>query len=498
MNTKYFWSILIVIGIASCSEEEFGPVIIPPPALDAGSADFSNYVAIGDSQTAGFTDGALFMAGQINSAPNILAQNMSTIGGGSFLQPLTSDNIGGLLYAGFVIESLTNRFYFDLGTFLPALLPGVPTTDVTNVLSGSFNNMGVPGAKSFHLLAPGYGNVVGVPLGLSSPYFARFASSGTTTILADAMAQAPSFFTLWVGSLDVTSYALAGGDGVNQEGNYDPSTYGFNDITDPTVFGQTFGGIVGALASTGAQGVIANIPNPLLLPYFHVVPYNPIPLDAATAALLNQGYLQYNGGLLQMEGLGAITTAERIVRTVQFAEGDNAVVMIDEYLTDLSAFGLPSYRQTTVLDFLTLPSQFILGTTVGGNPLLINGLSVPLDDQYVLSPNEQEEVDKATAQFNAIIKASTAQFDFGFVDMEEIMVELASIGVQSGDFRPTSQYTLGGAISLDGVHTNGRGNALVANEFLKSIDAKYGSNFQDAEAMNDLGDYPTNYPASLQ
>lgn len=496
MNTKYFWTLLILIGMASCSEETDGPEIVPPPALEAGSADFSNYVAVGDSQTAGFTDGALFMAGQVNSMPNILSQNMSTIGGGSFNQPLTSDNIGGMLYAGNLLP-LSNRFYFDLTTFRPAILPGTPTTDVTNVLSGNFNNMGVPGAKSFHLVAPGYGNLAGVPQGLSSPYFARFASSGTTTILTDAIAQGPSFFTLWVGSLDVTGYALAGGDGVNQEGNFDPRTYGFNDITDPTVFGQTINGIVGALASTGAQGVIGNIPNPLLLPYFYVIPYNPIPLDAGTAALLNLGYAQYNGGLLQMELGGFITEEERIARTIEFVEGDNAVVMIDEYLTDLSGFGLPSMRQTTEEDLLPLPAQFILGTTVGGNPQLINGLSVPLDDQYVLSPNEQEEVDNATATFNAIIKASADQFDYGFADIEMLMVELASIGAQSGDFRPTSEYTLGGAISLDGVHTNARGNALVANEFLEAIDSKYGSNFMEAQAMNDLGDYPTNYPPNL-
>ena len=149
-----------MFGFAACSEDDITDPIPPPPVLDAGTADFSNYVAIGDSQTAGYTDGALFIAGQENSMPNILSKNMATVGGGAFTQPLTDDNIGGLLFAGNVI--LGNRFFFDLSTFLPAILPGTPTTDVIPGLSGPFSNMGVPGAKSYHLLAPGYGNAAGV------------------------------------------------------------------------------------------------------------------------------------------------------------------------------------------------------------------------------------------------------------------------------------------------------------------------------------------------
>ena len=36
-------------------------------------------------------------------------------------------------------------------------------------------------------------------------------------------------------------------------------------------------------------------------------------------------------------------------------------------------------------------------------------------------------------------------------------------------------FITGGAFSLDGVHPNGRGYALIANEFIKAINAKFGS-----------------------
>ncbi len=46
--------------------------------------------------------------------------------------------------------------------------------------------MGVPGAKSYHLVASGYGSAVNLSLGKANPYFVRFATSATTSVLADA------------------------------------------------------------------------------------------------------------------------------------------------------------------------------------------------------------------------------------------------------------------------------------------------------------------------
>ena len=45
--------------------------------VTSGSANFDNFVSIGASITAGFTDGALFYEGQKSSYPNIMAGVMS-------------------------------------------------------------------------------------------------------------------------------------------------------------------------------------------------------------------------------------------------------------------------------------------------------------------------------------------------------------------------------------------------------------------------------------
>jgi hypothetical protein len=55
--------------------------------------DFSRYVAVGNSLTAGYADNGLYRAGQLNSYPNILAGQLRLAGGAAeFRQPLFPEN----------------------------------------------------------------------------------------------------------------------------------------------------------------------------------------------------------------------------------------------------------------------------------------------------------------------------------------------------------------------------------------------------------------------
>ncbi len=76
------------------------------PALDepkytCGEADFSVYLAVGTSSTAGYMDNALTLERQLQCFPNLLANQFLLAGGGAFNQPLVN--------AG-------NGFGFDFGT----------------------------------------------------------------------------------------------------------------------------------------------------------------------------------------------------------------------------------------------------------------------------------------------------------------------------------------------------------------------------------------------
>ncbi|MCS3867292.1 hypothetical protein J3D55_000208 [Chryseobacterium ginsenosidimutans] len=73
--------------------------------VTSGEANFKNYVSIGNSLTSGYRDNALYIDGQNESYPNIIAGQMKLAGGGNFVQPLMADNNGGLVLLGNTIQS---------------------------------------------------------------------------------------------------------------------------------------------------------------------------------------------------------------------------------------------------------------------------------------------------------------------------------------------------------------------------------------------------------
>ena len=481
INIKYLMLSMTLLVLTACIEDDMDSPAYSELYVDisSGSADFTRMVSLGASITAGMTDGALFVAGQMNSYPNIMngvmSQALDNSGPTNFTQPYTDDNIGGLLFYGNQIAS--PRLYFNGAG--PAVLPATPTTEITNFTPGPYSNLGVPGAQAIHVLAPGYGNLAGVPAGLANPYFARMASSSGTSVIADALAQQPTFVTLWSGGNDALGYATSGGT---------------SELTTPDYFNFAFGNTIGALAQSVPGGLVINVPDVTSIAYLNTVPYNPVPLDAATAGALNGGFAPYNGGLAVAQAFGLITADEVAARTITFAEGQNAVTMVDEYLTDLSALGLPSYRQATMNDKVVLTAATFIGTSAGG-PFDINGVSVPLADNWVLSSDEVMETQTATAAFNATIAALTSQYGWAFLDAHALLDEAASTGVAFDDYVMTTDLVFGGLFSLDGVHPTARGNALIANKMMEAIDAQYGSNLSDAAVK--AGDYPTNYSPTM-
>lgn len=491
MNSKFGKTALVlaILSLTACDNDFDNPV---DSSSSAGDADFTTFVTVGDSLTAGYADGALYLAGQESSFPKILATQFKKAGGGEFTQPLVSDNNGGLTLGGNPIPGVSTRLVLK-GTSQADLSPvpvtEAPTTEVSNILTGPFNNMGVPGAKSFHAGADGYGNLAGVATGASNPYFVRFASSETASMIVDAATQQPSFFVLWLGNNDTLSFATSGGAGQDQTGNLDPTTYGSNDITDPNVFGSVMSQYVTALTAAGGKGVLVNLPDVKSIPYFTTVPFNALPLDEATATALNSSYALYNGGLAQALAATAITQEELDKRTINFAAGQNAVVIADEDLTDLSGLGLPSMRQATAADLLVLTTRTKIGTpAIEGDATSAWGVGTPLEDSDVLTPEEITAIETANAAYNATIQnIADSNPDLALTDARGIMSGLQADGLNYGSGTITSTYATGGAFSLDGVHPTARGYAVIANAIMDTIEASFSANLRRV----DPNDYST-------
>jgi hypothetical protein len=518
-NIKYLLLSSILVVFTACSEDEYdyNPAPEPLPELAGGSADFSKYVSVGNSLTSGFTDNALFIAGQESSFPNTLAKKFALVGGGDFTQPLMKDNVGGFLFGGNANPAFGPRLYLDLsGSPTPKPLPAMSTTEIFGPTLGPKNNMGIPGAKSYHLLFNGYGNPANLATATANPYFIRMASSPSATVLGDAMSQSPTFFSLWIGNNDVLGYALSGGDGTN------PIT----PLNGPPGIGfaQTYATIVATMTSGGAQGVVANIPSVTTIPHFTTVPYNPlspanpafapqIPVLNATFAPLNQAFAFL--GMPERQIVFSTTAASPVVifdeTLPNIAAQLNAVLQgggVDPLTAGLLSNQFAQSRQATSADLLVLPVSSVIATVnvpyytqlvTAGVPaatagqLSVNGVTYPLRDKWVLLPSEQAEIAAATTAFNNVISTTASQAGLAFVDANALLNQLSNGGVSTGDFILNSSLVQGGAFGLDGVHPTSRGYALIANMFMRAVDTTYGSNFEASGNFVDVGNYPTNY-----
>ena len=521
MIKNFKWLLFASLAFIACDSEEEVKVDANSSdgkPLTAGTANFSKYVALGNSLTAGFSDGALFIKGQEGSYTNVMAQQFKLVGGGEFKIPFTNDNIGGLIFGGQINPAFGPRLFLKGSS--PTVLSGTSTTEVFNpaiVAAGPYNNTGVPGAKSFHLLSPTYGSAAGLSTGTANPYYVRFAPNATTSVLAYAMSQTPTFFSLWIGNNDVLGYATSGGDGSN------PIT----PVTGaPGVgFDGTYTALVNTLTSAGAKGVVANIPYVTSIPFFKTVPHNPLSVSvlgggsvAVGTATINALNAQLYGPLKQaLTAFGAGDRINLLSTTVS-----NPLLIKDESLTNLSAQLTAAFtpslgaqtaafygnvfgqaRQANSSDLVLLTTQSAIGTAptavnsgLGVAPLApLNrfGITYPLQDRYILIPVEVAELKTATDSYNTIIKSLADTKGLAFVDANGFLAQIDNGGIFANGFTLTSAFVFGGAFSLDGVHPSPRGYAFIANKFIEAINAKYGSNLKGVN----VGTYRILYPEVL-
>ncbi len=398
----------------------------------SGTANFSKYVAVGNSLTAGYADGALYRSGQSYAYTNILAQQFALVGGGPFKIPYMVDENGlGVVGKGNLVTKRVLGAVTDCKgvTSLSPVLAGQPNLTNLNPIGsqGPYNNLGVPGAKSFHLLTPLFGRN---PLDANpgNPFYFRIASNpGVSTVVGDAVAQNPSFVSVWIGNNDVLGYASAGGEG--------------DSITSIAAFTQYLNAIVNNITSGGAKGVIANITDITSIPYFTTVPYNGLVLTSqAQVDALNFNYGQ----------LG-----------ITFNLGQNPFIISDQ-----SAPGGLRQIKSDELILLTIPQDSIKCFGWGSQ--------TPIPGKYVLDQTEIANVKAATAGYNQAILTVAQQKDLAFADMASLMSSL-STGLTFDGLTFTTTFVTGGAFSLDGIHLTPQGNAVVANGFINAINFKYGS-----------------------
>lgn len=485
-----------------------------PSGASAGSADFTKFVAIGSSFTAGFQAGALFNDGQNASIPALMAGKFACVGGAAtFNQPsigtangfnifVTPNPVGGTTVLG----------RFRLQGTPPGPLPVIsevsaipnPQVNPAFIYTGSkvdLNNFAVQAVQLGQALIPQTGDwtLAGADPRFS-PFYARIASNpGTSTMVTDmvtSLMNGGTFFMFWLGMDDFLLNAVFGGDNslapltpVEFESAQNPGfKYLFNAAMD------------GILMNPTLEGVVVNYPNIFTMPHFRLVAYNPIPMDAPTATLVNNNYAGYNQILDALKGPPfSYNAAEMDARKISFAAGANPFVIIDETLNDLgdefdgllaaqaitqaqrtSLIPYEQVRMTTATDIIPLSAGSVLGELADpGNPLSIQGVAVPLGDRYAIIPSESAAIMNRITEFNAHIKA--------YADEHSDRLAHADVHKALSDFVTAQFYVVNGVTitpninpptgiySEDGLHPNSRGYAFLSGAIIEAINAKFGA-----------------------
>lgn len=429
MKRLYYYLPVLVL-ISACKPE------IEAEEWSMGSVDASTYVAIGGGSTAGYMDDALYNEGQNNGFAAIIALQMNQVSTCEFTIPLSNSTVGSNLSGHSRLELGYKTDCKGVTSLSPIRAAASGDGSVFSVsVTGLYKNLGVPGVGIYSILDPAYGNSGGSG---NNPYYARFASNpGSSTILSDALAQSPTFFTLQLGEDEIMNYALTGATGSHPAPINGASGLGFNG---------TLIEIIQGLTGNGARGVLGTVPDITSFPYFTTIPWDGLVLDDENALTLNQVFNPLD---------------------IYFQVGANGFAIEDQ----TQPFGVRKMLEGELI-LLSIPLDSVKCHGMG--------TIVPIPDRYILTLDEIANIRQLTTGYNQVIQSLGSVFGLGVADVAGLYDQLETGFVYNG-VSLSNTFVSGGAFSLDGRHLNPRGQAMLANEYIKAINSTYGARIPYAD-----------------
>jgi lysophospholipase L1-like esterase len=400
-------------------------VIAVPGFAATGSANFKTVVAIGDSYGAGFESNSLNEHHSVYSWPAIVAKQLGiplcTLGSSAtencFAQPIVS-------YPGIGPEMTL----MDISTYPPVIVNAPGSGSPLNTTFGRpYNNVSIPGANVADTFTV-TGAVAKPTRGVEQ--LAQFILRGPVTEVDSVVAQKPTFILVWIGGNDFLGSATNG------------TTAG---LTSVAAFTSAYNTLLDKLTATGAGVVVGTLPtNPAAVPFFRTVPTVLINPATRTPVLGPTGQpITLVGQIDAAPGVGQLQAGS----FVTLAAGSLIA----------QGFGIPSALKPILDPTNKLP---LFGT--------------PLPDAVIITPAEMTALTQRIADYNTAIVASAAAHNVPVADIKGLFDRFAA-GLNVGPFHLTSDYITGGIFSLDGVHLSDIGYTLFANEYIKAINAGYGT-----------------------
>jgi lysophospholipase L1-like esterase len=385
------------------------------PAVAArGQADFTRYVALGDSFGAGVSNGSLVISHQLWSYPAVIARQAGIPICGpdpgciGFQQPLVSQpGIGPEL----VVQSIS-----PLVIGPKAAQQGAP---INLMLPRPYNNLSVPGFRASHLLT-----VTGAEQGSGA---AQFILRGQAPAVHQALALNPTFISIWIGGNDVLGGVLAA----------DPSV-----MTPIEAFRAAYTQVLDTLiaGAPNAGMVTGTISNPILIPFATTIP--PVLVNPAT-----------NQPVLGPDGMPIFFIADLGGGEIgQLTPGSFVTLNATPFLA--TGHGIPPQLAPM---FPQLPDA-----------------GKPLPAGVVITTTEAAAIFARANQVNDAIREIAGARDIPVVDYGELSAQVLN-GVNFGGIELDASFITGGIFGLDGLHLTDIGYTLFANEMIETINEAYGA-----------------------
>ncbi len=438
---------LLAMGAFSLSGCTDSAPSAPAPSL--GSTTVTKYVAVGNSLTAGYQSNGLYASAQAYSYPNLIAAQLKLAGAtiGTFEQPTWPDpgnpvSATSTIASRYVIISLAdpeNPIIGPAGESITATQPSNAT------LPRPYDNLGLPGAP-----LAGFMDTVGTYQGALAPAIIRAAGGLPKSQFQQVVALHPDVVTFWLGANDVLGFATTGGVSPSA-----PTNAGIFDA----LYLQAIGSLRAALPN--AKIIVATIPDVKAVPFFTTV--NP-KVAPSLAALNADLYFQQHGETGPGTGKTRLT-------------GEYAPLITLKASTYAALLGQPTgkwYRDLAAS--LGAPVAAVIGAGIDTTKPFGVYPTNPFPDALVLDSTEQVMANVAIAAFNTTIKNVAAANNAKVFDAFTFFnnVKLHGYSVAGETF--TTDYLTGGLFSLDGVHPSSRGYAIVANQFILTMNSAYSMN----------------------
>jgi hypothetical protein len=137
------------------------------------------------------------------------------------------------------------------------------------------------------------------------------------------------------------------------------------------------------------------------------------------------------------------------------------------------------------LDYVTLPAvpaveAILSGSTPG--PLPVSCIAATPAHPCVVTFEQVIGVRLVTIEMNLIVQVQAALHKAVVVDLFSLIDNLHANGYKVGNFSLTTDY-LGGLFSLDGLHPSNTGYGIMANEFIKDINAAFHTQIPAADIL---------------